>query len=396
MTSGTVKPISPRPRKPRRLWLPRIPVMDAYIGQELLLPFLFGVGAFSSIGISVGSLLYLVRQVAEADLPLQLALQVLILQMPYFVALAFPMSTLLATLMAYSRLSDNHEIIALRGCGVSVYRLVMPALLLSLLVTGLTFLFNEIVVPSANYQATTMLNRALKGENQNFQGNNILYSQFQDLKQPDGNSKEVLARLFYAREFDGKQMRGLTILDFSQGSVSQVIAAEMADWQPKISRWRFYNGAIYLVSADGSYRNILRFEEHDLNLPRAPLDLAQERRDTSEMNIVELSRHISLVRSSSDDKRLRKLFVRLQQRFAFPFVCIAFALVGASLGLSLRRSGKGLGLGISIVIIFSYYMLTVITSSMGQAGALAPLLSAWLPVWLALVAGGLLLWRAAR
>jgi len=62
------------------------------------------------------------------------------------------MATLLAALMTYSRLSSDSELIALRSCGVSIYRLV-PAFILSFVVTGMTFLFNEQVVPAANYQA---------------------------------------------------------------------------------------------------------------------------------------------------------------------------------------------------------------------------------------------------
>jgi hypothetical protein len=48
-------------------------VMDRYIFTQLLMPFLFGVGAFSSIVLAVGSLLELVRQVAESGLPIIVA-----------------------------------------------------------------------------------------------------------------------------------------------------------------------------------------------------------------------------------------------------------------------------------------------------------------------------------
>jgi len=57
------------------------------------------------------------------------------------------MSTLLAALMTYSRLFSDSEL-TLRSCGMSIYRL-MPAVILSFVVTGITFLFNEQVVPAA-------------------------------------------------------------------------------------------------------------------------------------------------------------------------------------------------------------------------------------------------------
>jgi len=101
--------------------------------------FYLGVGAFSSIAVSVGAVFDLVRKVVESGLPIEIALNVFFLQLPYFVVPTFPMSTLLTTLMTYSRLSSDSELIALRSCGVSIYRLVLPAVILSFLVTGSRF-----------------------------------------------------------------------------------------------------------------------------------------------------------------------------------------------------------------------------------------------------------------
>jgi lipopolysaccharide export system permease protein len=139
--------------------IPGLSVMDRYIASELIPPFLFGVGAFSSVGVAVGTLFDLVRKVTDAGLPFNIAIQVLLLKMPEFVSYALPMSTLLAALMTYSRLSSDSELIALRSCGVSIYRMVVPAVVLSLVVTGITFIFNELVVPAANYQAASTLEK---------------------------------------------------------------------------------------------------------------------------------------------------------------------------------------------------------------------------------------------
>ncbi|MEN9254975.1 MAG: LptF/LptG family permease, partial [Gloeomargarita sp. SZTDM-1c_bins_89] len=134
-----------------------MPLLDRYLLRLFIGPFLFGLGAFSSIGLSVGVLFETVRRVVESGLPLTIAFQVLALKAPYFIGLAFPMATLLATLLTYSRLSANSELIALRACGVPARRWVVPALIFSLLTTGLTFVFNEAVVPVTNYQATLLV-----------------------------------------------------------------------------------------------------------------------------------------------------------------------------------------------------------------------------------------------
>ncbi len=72
-------------------WLPHVPIMDRYISRELTLPFLFGVGAFSSIGVSVGTLFELIRKATDYGLPFALVFEVFLLSLPQFVVLAFPM-----------------------------------------------------------------------------------------------------------------------------------------------------------------------------------------------------------------------------------------------------------------------------------------------------------------
>ncbi len=381
--------------KPQFFW-PRLPVMDRYITLELVPPFLFGVGAFSSLGVSIGALFDLIRRVTESGLPISVAVQVLLLKMPEFIAYSFPMSILLSCLMTYSRLSSDSELVALKACGVSIYRMVLPALGLAFLVTGMTFAFNEMLVPSANYQATQTLAAALNDKDPDFQERNILYQEFESVRQPNGKKKDVLARLFYAKEFDGNQMRGLTILDFSQDGFDQIVSAKSAAWNPTQKLWDFFDGTIYAVSPDGSFRNIAKFDQQQLKLPRGPLDLASQPRDYNEMNLAQSYDYLELLKQSGDADKIRKLRVRIQQKYALPFICVAFGLVGAALGARLNRGGRSTGFAISIVIIFSYYLLAVICGSIAQLGVISPLLGAWLPNLFGLGAAALLLLRSTR
>ncbi len=385
-------PKLPRFSGRRMRWL-HLPVMDRYIALELVPPFLFGVGAFSSLGVSIAALFDLIRRVTESGLPISIAVQVLLLKFPEYIAYGFPMSILLATLMTYSRLASDSELVALKACGVSVYRMVMPALLVSLLVTGLTFAFNELIVPSANYQATQTLAAALDDEDPSFQERNILYQEFREVEDENGDKKDALARMFYAKEFDGNQMRGLTILDFSQEGLDQIVSAQSAQWNPSQKAWDFSNGTIYVVSADGSFRNIVKFDNQQLKLPRGPLDLASQPRDYNEMNLRQSYDYLALLQQSGDEDKIQKLKVRIQQKYALPFICVAFGLVGAALGARLNRGGRSTSFAISLVIIFSYYLLAVICGSIAQLGIITPFLGAWLPNLFGMGAAAVLLAR---
>ncbi|WP_073071319.1 LptF/LptG family permease [Phormidesmis priestleyi] len=394
MSSGFSQPPQPSFRPVSRLSF--LSVMDRYIITQLIPPLLFGVAAFSSVVSSVGTLFDLIRKVTQSGLPFSIALQVFFLQLPYFVSLALPMSMLLAALIVYSRLSTDSELIALRSAGISVYRLISPAIVLSLIVTGVTFGFNEAIVPAANYQAARTLDLALKEDKPTFREKNILVTQFSNGKQANGSSDQTLERIFYARQFDGRQMKGLTVLDFSQGGLNQIVASESAVWNPKDSTWDFFNGTIYVVAPDGSYRNIVKFVQQKLELPRTPLDLANRKQDSAEMNIAELRDSLNIVTQSGDEKEARKVRLRIQQKLAFPFVCLVFGLTGATLGTRPQRGGRGASFAISIVIIFTYYLLSFVCDSLGLLEILSPYIAAWLPTVLGLVAGGFLLVRAAR
>ena len=232
--------------------LNKISVADRYIIGELNLAFLFGLGLFSALGIAVGSLFDLLAQVRESRLLFGVALQVMALKMPEFIGFALPMAVLLATLIIYSRLSNDSEIIAFRSLGLSVYRLVLPALLFSLITTGVTFVFKDQVIPLANRQATIILDNAFQKRQFPLRDNNIIYPEFDD--------NNVLKRLFYAEELDGKKMKDLTIIDRSNGNINQIITAESAGWDLPGNQWIFKNGIIYGIDFNGTFRSVVRFE----------------------------------------------------------------------------------------------------------------------------------------
>ena len=79
----------------------RLPLLDRWLLSELLGPLLFGIASFTAVSLSVGAVFELVRRIAESGLPLDVAARVLLLELPSFLVLSFPMATLMATLLTY-------------------------------------------------------------------------------------------------------------------------------------------------------------------------------------------------------------------------------------------------------------------------------------------------------
>ena len=284
----------------------------------------------------------------------------------------------------------------MRGCGVSVYRVVLTAVMLSLVVTGLTFVFTEHIAPAANYQAAITLERAIKSEKPSVKKDNFIYPETGEMKDKDGKNRKILTRLYYADQFDGRRFNGLTIIDRSREGPNQIVVAEAAEWNVSQNTWDVFNGTIYVVAPDRSYRNIAQFKHYQMQLPRTAFNLAEQTRDYDQMNISQALEQLEIERLGGDRQKIRKLEVRIQQKIAFPFICVIFGLVGSVMGTIPQRTGRGTSFGISVVVIFTYYLLLSISGALAQAGILSPFIGAWLPNFFGLATGVFLLIRIAQ
>jgi lipopolysaccharide export system permease protein len=375
----------------------RLPLMDRWLVGELVGPLLFGIAAFTAVSLSVGVVFELVRRVAESGLPLLAALQVLLLRLPGFLVLAFPMATLMATLLAYSNLTGKSELTALRSVGVSTRRMVVPALAVSLLMSLLTFMFNDLIVPQANLAATNTLEIALGKALTTEKGNNVLYSRFGRIKQLEGESIKQLTHLFYSRKYLHGVMEDVTLIDFSRAGQRQMLTATTGRWNDSQGMWEFSNGYIVNLDEASGTTTSARFERYFYPLSRNPVEIAKIPSDPAALTVGQALRAERLLEEAGNAKDARRMRVRIQEKFAFPAICLVFGLIGSSLGVRpYNRTSRSQGFGISVLLIFGYYLMSFIFSSLGISGTLVPILAAWSPVVIGLVGGLFLLNKASR
>jgi lipopolysaccharide export system permease protein len=376
----------------------RLPLLDRWLLGELIAPLLFGIAAFTAVSLSVGVVFELVRRVAESGLPVWIALQVLGYRLPGFLVLSFPMATLMATLLAFSRLSSGSELTALRSIGVSTRRMVAPALALALVMSTLTFVFNDQIVPKANREATISFERGLGRAVTATNGEHVLYPTYGQIQQPDGSVEKGLSQLFYAHKFYDGEMRDVTVLDFSRTGQRQMLQANRARWNNKEGMWEFLDGRITSVEIGSSaLTTSARFDRYLYPMSRNPIRIAELPTDASVMTVGEARRAERLLREAGNQLESRRLRVRIQEKFAFPAICLVFGLIGSSLGVRPHvRTSRSQGFGISVLLIFGYYLMSFIFSSLGIKGALLPFGAAWLPVLIGLGGGLWLLRQASR
>ena len=378
----------------RQISLPwnSIPLMDRWLITQILPPMLFAISAFTVISLSVGVMFDLIRKIVEFGLPLFLAIKVLFYSLPSFLVLSFPMAVLLSTLLAYGKLSANSELLALRSIGIKTSRIIAPAIAVSIFMTGLTFYFNDNLVPASNKLAEFTLRAGIGSSFSSEKGkDNIMFSRYGSRIESATNkptkTNTYLTHIFYASLFEKNIMQGVTVLDFSRQDIQQILKAKSAVFDKKNSSWIFSDGSIVSIDQGGQTTNI-QFEKYRYPFVEGPLDLARVPKDANEMSLKQALEAEQIYKETGNLKEIRRIQVRIQEKFTLPCACLVFGLIGSSLGSkSNLRSSKSQGFGLSVILILIYYVMSFVFSSFGVKGLLSPIIATWLPVLISLGGG---------
>jgi lipopolysaccharide export system permease protein len=380
----------------------QIPLLDRWILLELSAPLMFGVGAFTAVSFSVGAVFELLRKIAESSVSLTYVIRILLLQLPAFMVLSFPMATLMATLLSYGKLSSTSELTALRSIGVSAWRMVLPGLALAFTMTVLTFTFNEWIVPQTTLQSKALLNQAVGKAVVGQNAENVTYSKFGPIKGSEGKNTMALTTFFSAAEYINGEMRGITVLDLSNINQQILLQAKTGIWDISTGQWHFSKGRVTVLPSQGNDQITTGdFDRYTFTLGAEPIETTKLPKDfdvfSNTLTIGQARTAERLLRESGQTKRARKFRVRIQEKFSFPAVCLVFGLLGASLGVRpTSRRSTSQGFGLTVIFLFIYYILAYMFSTLGVNGVLPPVLAAWTPVLLGLSTGGWLLHRASQ
>ena len=374
----------------------KVKLLDRYIGQQLIMLFIGTVALLASLGVALGNISDLTYKISEYNLPLLVALQIFLLKIPEYTAYALPIALLLTTLVVYGRLNKNSELIACYSSSISVYSIVTPAILLSIFITLFNFLLTEFIMYPANEQVAVLENQFITQSNLDSPEKDIFYPEYTGM----GRDNLKLTRLYYAQIFEGDRFKKIIIINWHKSQIQNIIVAEEAIWNQEAKIWNFINGRIenfannsYLSSKNQLDLVKIDFFSHKkLLLPSTFFKIAKGAKDPQAMSLSQARQYLKLIINSNDQAKIRLLQVRIQQKLAFPFICLVFGLIGSSIGITFSQTNRGQGFGICVGIAFSYYVIGLIVGSCGIVGLISPVVAGWLPNFLGWVIGGWLLY----
>jgi LPS export ABC transporter permease LptG/LPS export ABC transporter permease LptF len=282
---------------------------------------------------------------------------------PQFIYYVIPLAALLSVLVTFGLLSRSSELSVMKACGISLYRIAAPLLLLSVAWSAILFGLEQSLLARANEQADN-LDSQIRGR-------------------PPRTSSPFTRTWLIARNGD--------IYHYSQFDPQSKALQNLAIYRPAKNSWQlesqlFAPRATFVagqwVGTNGwqqEFTEPARWTAFPQQaLPLEPPEYFETQQPIAEMMTVPELKHF-IDEQAASGLNVVPLTIDLQRKLAFPMVTVVMTLLAIPFGLTTGKRGTLYGIGIGIVLALSYWVVGDVFAAIGKAGMLDPLLAGWAP-----------------
>jgi LPS export ABC transporter permease LptG/LPS export ABC transporter permease LptF len=349
-------------------WTIRFPgLIDRYIARAWTSHFLLVLLAFWSLFV-LTSFMDLFDDVQQNRVKGKVVLHYYAFESPSILHLLTPLAVLVAVLITFGVLSRRNEITAMKAGGVSLYRVVVPVIGLSLLVSMLMFGLSELVLPPTKRIAN--------------QDHNVIKGKPPQTWNPLQRRWVIGSdQRFYNYEY----------LDASRGPQAiallglSVFDVELGEWRLRdrlYAQRAVWNGVSYDLEKGwrrsfGAEPKVREFTQVRTREIEPPSYFRQEERETETLAFADLRRHIDTLEQLGLD--VVQLRVQLHRKLAYPSVALIMTLLGIPFSFVVARHGALYGVAASLMIAVVYWACLAIFEQLGNNAVLPALLAAWAP-----------------
>ena len=293
---------------------------------------------------------------------------------PQWFYYALPVAVLLATLVTIAVLTKNSELIVMKACGISLYRVALPMFITAALVGALLFTLEQTVLGPSNRRAEQIRHVIRGGSPDTF---DVLHQRW--LVGTEGE-------IYHYNWFNPREhlLQGLSVYEFTPG-------------MERITRRTYADVATYTETGEEDPLDVWKIERgwtrefddsDEVRITFTPFTADQRRLETANyfgaeqpraefMGYSELRDYMKVLEATGFD--IVKERVAVARKLAFPFVTLVMTLIAVPFAVTIGRSGAMGGIGVGIALAIVYWTVISIFAALGAGGALPPALAAWAP-----------------
>ena len=294
-----------------------------------------------------------------------------------------PMFVLLASLFSISMLARRHEVLAMKACGLSLYRITLPLLIVTLIIALGHFYYNEYIFPDMNKNRLEIKKFTIEKRSRASQTNvrNIY-------RQISPGSFYTMAQFDVDRQ-TGKSFKLYRSVENRATEIITASAVVYRDflWQAVAGNRRIFSDSTGAV-----------FTEFDTllipDIDDKPDDLARRLGKPEDMGLEELERYIDLMRRTGGPYKRES--VDLKTKYSFPLSSFIVVLICVPFASNPRRAGIAVSIAVGSGIALAYFVLFRMLQSAGWNDKIPEDVAAWGVNGLFFIIGLILMWRAPK
>jgi lipopolysaccharide export system permease protein len=364
-------------------------IIDRYILKEIAHPFFLILFVLTFV-LLMGKILQLMDLMVNKGVSFLDISKLFLLLTPSFLILTIPISLLISILIGLGRLSGDNELTILKASGMSLYKLVGPVAVASLIAFTITAVTSLFLVPQSKYATKNLLFNVAKKKASIGIKEKVFNDDFRGI-------------LLYAENIPvhGDSMQGVIISDTRISKEPSTIIAETAylvsDPALMTVTLRLQNGSTHTVDRMLKNYRKMDFSSYDVNLD-IESSIAEAKKasskDSTEMTVWELSQKLKT--AGLEDAVFREMAIEFYKTITTPLSCIVFGILGIPLSIRAHRAVRSRGFTLGLVIVFIYYIIRLGGEALVETGRLSPLIGTWSPNIVFCIVGVYLLIRAAN
>src|SRR5438034_4253195 len=343
--------------------------LDRYIFREIFFPSVIALAALTFVAFlafsrEIGWLLELiVRQSATISDTWTISLAII----PNVLTFTIPMAVLVGILPGFGRISSASEAIAFRASGLSMVRLLFPVMLLGVIGCGASLAINASVAPG-----TASRLRELRYE--------IAARQVSLEVKPRVFNESLTNLVLYVENTapEGFRWDGIMLADMTQPDQPRVTFARSGNLFKDDENHAFVltltSGSTHVVSPLSPDRySFDTFETTRISVPIPETPAKPDKPTIQEIATRTIWNNMHAKTATREEQ------IEFHRRFALPFACLVFTLVGLPLGVSTTRGSRSMGLVLSLILMLLYYLAFIGGTRIAGTVQFSPFLGAWLP-----------------
>ncbi len=364
-------------------------IIDRYILKEIAYPFFLILFVLTFV-LLMGKIIQLMDLMVNKGVSFIDISKLFLLLTPSFLILTIPISLLISILIGLGRLSGDNELTILKASGMSLYKLLGPVAIASLIAFIITAVTSLFLVPQSKYATKNLLFNVAKKKASIGIKEKVFNDDFKGI-------------LLYAESIPvhGDYMKGVIISDTRMSNEPSTIIAEKAflvsDPSLMTVTLRLENGSTHTVDKRLKNYRKMDFSSYDVNLDIESSIAAAKKvssKSSTEMTVWELSQELKT--AGLEDAVFREMAIEFYKTITTPLSCIVFGILAIPLSIRAHRAVRSRGFTLGLIIVFIYYIMRLGGEALVETGRLSPLIGTWSPNIIFSIVGFYLLIRAAN